>query len=165
MQNVSYYIILGFIILTLLFSIINKNNAYQSFINGAKDSLKMGFELFPYLLVMIISVQVFKASKILNDLLMDLSIPHDLILQGIFRPISSHASLSLMLEIMKKYGVDSNIGIVSAILQGGNDTTVYVMGLYFGVCGIKKTHHAYIIGIICDIICFILCLLLFFIFI
>ncbi len=68
------------------------------------------------------------------------------------------------IEIMKKYGVDSNIGFISAILQGGNDTTVYVMGLYFGVCGIKKTHHAYIVGIICDLICFILCLLLFFIF-
>ena len=68
-----------------------------------------------------------------------------------------------MLQIFKEYGVDSNVSFVSSILQGGNDTTIYVMSLYFGVCGIKKTHHAYIVGIICDIICFILCVILFFI--
>ena len=163
MQGISYYIILGFIVITLLVSLFKKHNAYESFIKGAKESMKMGISLFPYLLIMIVSVESFKASRLLNDLFKELPIPEDLILQGIFRPISSHASLSLMLQIFKEYGVDSNVSFVSSILQGGNDTTIYVMSLYFGVCGIKKTHHAYIVGIICDIICFILCVILFFI--
>ena len=125
--------------------------------------MNMGISLFPYLLIMIVSVESFQASRLLNDLFKELPIPEDLILQGIFRPIASHASLSLMLQIFKEYGVDSNVSFISSILQGGNDTTIYVMSLYFGVCGIKKTHHAYIVGIICDIICFILCVILFFI--
>ena len=68
MQGISYYIILGFIVITLLVSLFKKHNAYESFIKGAKESMKMGISLFPYLLIMIVSVESFKASRLLNDL-------------------------------------------------------------------------------------------------
>ena len=98
---------------------------------------------------------------LLDDLLSTSYIPNEIYMQGIFRPVSSHASLSLMMQTITEYGVDSNEGIIAAILQGGSDTTIYVMGLYFGVIGIKKTRHAYKIGILCDIICFVICLIIY----
>ena len=70
----------------------------------------------------------------------------------------------MMLSIFKQYGVDSDVSIVSSILQGGSDTTIYVMGLYFGSIGLKKTKHAYVVGIISDIFCFLLCLIVLFLF-
>ena len=160
MQNISYYVILIFISLVLVYSIIKKNNAYESFIHGCKDSMKTGITILPYLLVMYVAVSVFKASGILKDLIHFNTLPSELFIQGVFRPVSSHASLSIMVSIINTYGVDSKVGLVSSILQGGSDTTVYVMGLYFGYVGIKKTRHAYIVGLFCDFICFLCCVLL-----
>ena len=162
MQNFSYYIILLFILTVLLFSIFKKNNAYDSFINGSKDAMKSGIVILPYLLVMYVAVNVFKASGILDDLINTRVLPSELLIQGIFRPASSHASLSMMVSIINTYGVDSKAGFISSVLQGGSDTTIYVMGLYFGYIGIKKARHSYVVGIISDIVCFILCIILFF---
>lgn len=161
MQNFSYYIILGFVLLVLVYSVIKKNNAYNSFLDGALESMKLGISILPYLLVMYVAVNVFKASSILDDVITLKYVPNELLMQGIFRPISSHASLSVMLNTITKYGVDSKEGVISFVLQGGSDTTVYVMGLYFGVAGIKKTRHAYIVGLLCDLVCLILCICIF----
>lgn len=160
MENISYYIIAGFIIIILVHAIYKKTNAYDAFIKGAFDSLKVGIQILPYLLCMFVAINVFKASGILNDLISFRKIPSELFIQGIFRPVSSHASLSMMLSIFKEYGVDSSVGTISSILQGGSDTTVYVMGLYFGSIGVKKTRHAYAIGLISDCLCFIMCIAL-----
>lgn len=163
MENVSYFIILGFILIVLIYSLFKKNNAYNSFLEGCKDSMKIGVTILPYLLVMYVAVNVFKASHFLDDLIKLNRLPNEIIMQGAFRPISSHASLSMMLSTISKYGVDSKEGIVSAILQGGSDTTVYVFGLYFGIAGIKKTRHAYFVGLLCDLIATLLCIYIFFI--
>lgn len=161
MENISYYFIIGFILIILLYGLIKKTNVYDSFIDGAKYQMKEGITIFPYLLCMLVAVNVFKASGILNDLIRTVTIPNELFVQGAFRPASSHASLSIMLQIFKDYGPDSKAGMASSILQGGSDTTVYVMGLYFGSIGIRKTRHAYIVGLISDCVCFLCCLVLF----
>lgn len=164
MQSISYYIILVFILIVILYSTIKKNNTYDSFIKGCFENMKTGINILPYLLSMYMAVIVFKKSGILDDLFSLSNIPAPILLQGVFRPVSSHASLSMMISIINTYGVDSKEGIISSILQGGSDTTVYVMGLYFGYIGIKKTKHAYFVGLLCDFVCFIICLLLFFLF-
>ncbi len=161
MENISYYIIIGFIFLILVHGIFKKVNVYDSFIEGAKYQMKEGIFIFPYLLCMLVAVNAFKACGILNDLIHVNNIPNELFVQGAFRPASSHASLSMMLQIFKDYGPDSTEGMASSILQGGSDTTVYVMGLYFGSIGIKKTRHAYVVGLISDCMCFLCCLILF----
>ncbi len=161
MENVSYYFIIGFILLILAHGVIKKTNVYDAFIDGAKYQMKEGITIFPYLLCMLVAVNVFKASGILNDLVHMKHLPKELFIQGAFRPASSHASMSIMLQIFKDYGVDSKAGTASAILQGGSDTTVYVMGLYFGSIGIRKTRHAYLVGLISDCVCFLCCVVLF----
>ncbi len=161
MQKISYYLIAIFIAIILIYSIFKKHNAYDSFIEGSFEAMKIGIGILPYLLVMYVSVKVFKASGIIDDLINLKNIPNELIIQGVFRPISSHASLSMMLETIDKYGVDSKEGMISTVLQGGSDTTVYVMGLYFGMAKIKKTRHSYIVGLICDAVTLIICLLIY----
>lgn len=161
MESISYYFIIGFIFLILIHGLIKKTNVYDSFIEGAKYQMKEGITIFPYLLCMLVAVNAFKACGILNDLIHSTKIPNELFIQGAFRPASSHASLSMMLQIYKDFGPDSKEGMTASILQGGSDTTVYVMGLYFGSIGIKKTRHAYAVGLISDAICFLCCVVIF----
>ena len=164
MQNISYYIIIIFVVIVFIYGYIKKVNVYDCFIKGAFESLKEGVQILPYLLCMFVAINVFNTSGILNNIINFKKLPSELFIQGVFRPVSSHASLSMMLSIFNKYGVDDNISIASSILQGGSDTTIYVMGLYFGSIGLKKTKHAYVVGILSDIFCFILCLIVLFLF-
>lgn len=138
MSSFSYYFICGFVLIILVYALIKRNDAYSSFIKGSINGLKDGIKILPYLLIMYVAIMVFRASNILNDIIKFSSIPPELFIQGIFRPISSHASMALMIDIFNTYGVDSKEGIASTILEGGNDTTIYVMALYFGSIGIKR---------------------------
>ena len=161
MENVSYFVIIIFILVILIHGAFKKINVYDAFIDGAKYQMKEGITIFPYLLCMLVAVNVFKASGVLNDLVHFNKLPKELFIQGFFRPASSHASLSMMIQIFNDFGADSKEGMASAILQGGSDTTIYVMGLYFGSIGIKKTRHAYVVGLISDCVCFLSCVVLF----
>jgi len=163
MSKVGYILILGFVVIAVVYSIYKKNNTYNSFINGCKDSMKTGVTLLPFIMVMYVAVSVFNKSNFLDDVISFSGLPNEIFAQGIIRPVSSHASMSLMTNILVNYGPDSKEGIISSILQGGSDTTIYVMGLYFGYLGIKKTKYAYFVGLFCDLIVLVLCIVLFFI--
>lgn len=124
--------------------------------------MKTGVTLLPFIMVMYVAVSVFNKSNFLDDVISFSGLPNEIFAQGIIRPVSSHASMSLMTNILVNYGPDSKEGIISSILQGGSDTTIYVMGLYFGYLGIKKTKYAYFVGLFCDLIVLVLCIVLFF---
>lgn len=162
MSKIGYVLVLGFVLVTIIFSIIKKNDAYSSFVNGCKESIKSGTTLLPFVMVMYVAVSVFNKSSILNDVIKFNGLPNEILTQGLLRPISSHASMAIMANILVKYGPDTKVSIISSILQGGSDTTIYVMGLYFGYLGIKKTRHAYFVGLFCDLIVLVLCIVLFF---
>jgi len=61
---------------------------------------------------------------------------------GILRPLSGSGSLGLVAEILKSRGPDSFIGYMVSTIYGSTETTFYVLAVYFGAVGIKKTRHA-----------------------
>jgi len=48
----------------------------------------------------------------------------------------------MMVETMKTLGADSFAGRLSCIIQGSTETTFYVLAVYFGSVGIRKTRYA-----------------------
>ncbi len=162
-MSFSYYVIPVFIILIFIIAFLNKTNAYDSFIIGSKEGIKTSLDILPYLMCMYIAVKVFDASGIIDDLLRFKSIPNKLLAQGFFRSFSSNASLSYMIEIFEHYGPDSKEGMVSSILQGATDTTLYVTTLYFGSIGIGKYRYSVIVGLLSDLLCIFICILMYFV--
>ena len=160
MENVSYYIISIFILIILLFGVFKKTNNYEAFVNGALEQMKEGINIFPFLLGMLVAVNTLRASGMLTDLIRSTSIPSEFLIQGVFRPVSNQAALSLMIDIVKTYGIDSKEGIASGILQGGSETTIYVLGVYLATTKVKKTKHLYEVGLLGNVIAFILSILL-----
>ena len=151
MKNVSYFIILGFILTIFLFSIIKKTNTYDAFIDGVKESMKTGIWILPYILIMYVAVNVFISSNFLNDLFDFSNIPSKFVMQGVLKPISSHASFSLFISIINDYGIESKQTISSAILQGSRDTSFYIISLYLGYSGVKRTKHLYFVTLVSNI--------------
>lgn len=146
------------ILIMVIYASYKKVDLYSSFIDGAKESFIMVYEMFPSLLGMIFGVNIFLKSNILNDFLclfkqlfINMNIPFEIIPMALVRPISGSSSLAILNNLLDIHTPDSYIGRIASVLQGSTDTTFYVLTLYFGSVGIKKIKHAMIGGLIADL--------------
>lgn len=158
MSNKSLIFIPILIIFVIIFSIIKKNNAYNSFIKGSKEGLNLFKEVFPSIIAMLMCVSLLKASGIINDIsnLLSYFIPGlggytEIIPMVIFRPISGSASVAVLDSICKN-DVDGFVCKMASTIQGSTDTTIYVLCLYFTSVGVSKWKHALKVGLFADIV-------------
>ena len=157
-------IVVFYILIILLYGIFKKVNTYDSFMNGVEKSFKTVRMIFPNILGIILAINVFVNSgiiEILNTLFDNSKIIPEIVIQCLLKPVSWSSSLLFMNNIFDKYGVDSAIGKLSTLIQGGSDTTIYVVALYFSSIKMKKTSYTMLAGILTDICVFIICVILF----
>ena len=147
------------ILIVIIYGLKKKINVYDSFIEGAKESFGMIIDMFPYLLGMILGINIFTSSNFLNYFLSIfksifevINVPIDIVPLGIMRSISGNSSLALLNKIFVDYGPDSFIGKLGSIVQGSTDTTLYVITLYFGSIGIKKIKYSLWAGLFADLV-------------
>jgi spore maturation protein SpmB len=67
------------------------------------------------------------------------------------KPLSGSGARGMMVDTMKQFGADSFAGRLSCIFQGAADTTFYIIAVYFGSVGIKKTRYAITAGLLADL--------------
>lgn len=157
-------VILLYIFVIILFGIIKKINCFDSFKSGVYNNFNILLEIFPNIFGLIILVEVFVNCGIIdlcNNFFSFCVIPIEIFLQLILKPISSSSSMLMMLEIFNKYGVDSNIGILSSILQGCSDTTLYIITMYFSSVQIKNYKYALKVGLLTDVLSFIIVIVIY----
>lgn len=146
-------------LIIIVYGVKNKVQVYDAFIEGAKEGIETCIEIFPVLLTMIFAISILVNSNILNfvfsflsPVFSKLNIPSDIVPLMFLRPISGSSSLVLVNDIFAKFGPDSYIGRLASVLQGCTDTTIYVLSLYFGSVGIKKTRYALFNGLFADLV-------------
>jgi spore maturation protein SpmA len=153
---ILFSIIIGFILL----GIRKKINIYENFIEGAKDGFWIAVKIIPYLIAILVAIGVFRTSGTLEALIggiewgiSQLGINTDFVPAlptGFMKPLSGSGARGMMVEAIKTHGVDSFIGRLTSVMQGSTETTFYVIALYFGTVGIKRTRHAVTCGLIAD---------------
>lgn len=159
---VSGIILFGVIIIFLGLAIYKKIRAYEAFVEGAKEGFQTAVMVIPYLVAILVGVAVFRASGAM-DLLMN-GISHLLGFFGIgndvvpalptalMKPLSGSGSRGMMIDAMKTLGPDSFAGRLSCMFQGAADTTFYIIAVYFGSVGVRKTRHAVTCALIADLV-------------
>lgn len=160
-------IILPFIVLIIVgYGIYKQVAVFDVFLEGIKEGLTMTIQIFPTIIAMIISVNIFLKSNILelvinflNPLFNFLKFPKEILPLAVLRPISGSSSLIILDNILKNYGADSFIGRVASVIQGSTDTTIYILGLYYGSVGVKKIKYSLLVGLMADISCIIIALI------
>jgi len=130
---------------------------YQTFVEGAEEGFTTAVRIIPYLVAMMISIGVFRASgamdllaHVLNPLLNLLHLPADILPLAIMRPLSGSAALGLAAELIRTYGPDSFVGRLASTMQGTTDTTFFVLTIYFGSVGLRNYRHALAAGLLAD---------------
>lgn len=138
-----------------------KVNVYEAFIDGAKDGFNVSIKIIPYMIAILVGIGVFRASGAM-DLLID-GIKYlvsatgcdtqfvDALPTAFMKPLSGSGAKAMMVETMHTYGPDSFAGRLSCMFQGAADTTFYIIALYFGLVGIKKTRYAVVAGLVADL--------------
>lgn len=130
---------------------------FDEFIEGSKEGLQITLTLLPYLVSMLIAIEILSASgaldaltKALAPLLSWLNWPPETLPLALLRPMSNSGSLAVTADILRRFGPDSFIGLVASTMQGSTDTTLFIITVYFGAVGIKKIRHSLWAGLIAD---------------
>ena len=157
---VSNLILFSIIIVFIVGAMRKGVNVYEAFIEGAKGGIQTSLTVIPYLVGMLVAISVIRNAGVmgfvvgaLNWVLVHLGIPTDFtpaLPTALMRPLSGSGSRAMMIDAMKTYGVDSFVGRLACILQGSADTTFYIVALYFGSVGIRRTRYAITCGLIAD---------------
>lgn len=161
--------ILALILLILIYSLIKKVNAYETFLDGAKEGVSFTLQLFPFMLTFMLATTMLSNCGFLDIVNSSFNFkqwffPGEIVLQGVIRPISSSSAMTIMIDIFDKFGVDSPAGIASTFIQNSTDTTLYVVTFYFGSVGIKDSKYAIKSGLLIDLFNFIVALMMTYLF-
>lgn len=157
----------NFLLFTLIIGFLTagfrkKVNMYDSFIEGAKDGFKTAVMIIPYLVAVLVAIGMFRASGAMGVIT-------DWITQGVsalgidaewvgalptalMKPLSGSGSRGMMVDVMNTYGADAFVSRVASCLQGSTDTTFYILAVYFGSVGVKKTRYAVPYALLADVV-------------
>lgn len=151
--------ILIFILIVILFGIKEKKNILSLFLKGIIDGEKMVLELFPTLLALVVAVGMLNSSgiveivsKFVSPVLNFFNINKELAPLIILRPISGSTTTAIATSLMKQYGPDSDIGLISSCIMGATETTIYVASIYSAKVKIKNVKEIIIIGLLADFV-------------
>ncbi|MCJ7496330.1 MAG: spore maturation protein [Deltaproteobacteria bacterium] len=158
-QLISQLIIPLFILLVVGYGLVKKVRVYDSFVAGAKDGITVVIKIFPYLLAIFVAVKSFQASgafaftkDLFHGILLALNIPLEVISIAIIKPLSGSASIGVFTDIIKTTGPDSLASRMAAVIMGSAETTFYILAVYLGAVGIKKTRYLVPVCVLADIV-------------
>ncbi len=153
---ILFSIIIGFITL----AVRKRVNVYESFIEGAKEGFSIAVKIIPYLVAILTAIGVFRASGAMDAIMGGIGylfstagVDADFVPAlptALMKPLSGSGARGMMVDAMTVYGADSFVGRLASTFQGSTDTTFYIIAVYFGSVGIRKTRHAVTCGLIAD---------------
>lgn len=147
------------VFLIVSYGLLNRQNIYQDFLEGAKDGFHTVIDILPTLVGLMTAVGILRASGFLDFLSAALGkfaayihFPAELVPISIVKMFSSSAANGLLLDLYKTYGPDSFLGMCGSIMMSCTETIFYTMSIYFLHVGIKKTRFT-LLGALFSTIC------------
>lgn len=132
-----------------IFALSKRVDVFSALLTGAKEGMKITAGILPSLVVLLSGVYMLRASgaldalsRLLAPVLELLGIPSETAPLMFLRPFSGSGALAVGTELIQSFGPDSYIGRCAAVMLGSTETTFYVIAVYFGAAGVKKTRHA-----------------------
>ena len=154
-------ILFSVIVIFIVAGMVARINVYETFIEGAKEGFGTAVRIIPYLIAILVAIGVFRASGGMDVIMDGIAWCANAIGMGdefvgalptaIMKPLSGSGARGMMIDAMNTYGADSFAGRLACLFQGATDTTFYILAVYFGSVGIKKTRHAVTCGLLADL--------------
>lgn len=155
---------IGVIILPLLvasiigWGLVQRVAVYEVFVDGAREGFDIAVRIIPYLVAILFAIAMFRESGAMEALfgffgpLLDwLGFPKELLPMAITRPLSGSGSVGVLADMVNTYGEDALVVKMAATLFGSTETTFYVLAVYFGSVGVRRTRYAIQVGLLADL--------------
>jgi spore maturation protein B len=153
----SFFVLPTILVGFPLYGLYKRVPVYESFVEGARDGFNVAVRIIPYLVAILFAIAMFRASGAMEALtgaldpaLAVIGFPAELLPMAIIRSLSGSGSAALVVDMINQYGEDSILVKMAAVMYGSSETTFYVIAVYFGAVGIKKTRHAVPAGLLAD---------------
>ncbi|MBS3900399.1 MAG: spore maturation protein [Dethiobacter sp.] len=161
-DSVAAWIIPSFIFVILVYAMLKRVDVFDAFVEGAEEGFSTSVKLIPFLVAMLVAIGLLRSSGaldlfigLLTPFLVSFNIPDEVVPLAIMRPLSGSGALAITTEILTNSGPDSFVGRVASTMQGSTDTTLFILTLYFGSVGIRRTRHVLPVGLLADLVGFV----------
>lgn len=145
-----------------LYALTKKTDIFSALTDGATEGLKTVLAMLPTLTVLFPAIYMLRASGALDaiaslcaPLLEHIGVSPELGIFALLRPISGGAATAAATELISTCGPDSETGRIASVMLGSSETTFYVVAVYFGAAGVKKTRWAIPAALCADLAVFV----------
>ena len=156
-EVLSYWMLPAIVLGMVLFGWSRGVRVYESLVEGAKQGFQVAVRIIPFLVAIVVAVGMFRASggmgllgSWLSPVTGMIGMPAEALPMAILRPLTGSGAMGYMVETMNTHGPDTLLGYMVSTYQGSTETTFYVLAVYFGAVGIRKTRHAVACGLAAD---------------
>lgn len=132
---------------------------YEAFVEGAKEGFDVAVRIIPFLVAILVAIGMFRGAGAMDlltaalaPMLNALRFPPELFPLAVLRSLTGSGSLAMMTDIVQTAGPDSLLGKTAATMYGSTETTFYVLAVYFGAVGVRRTRHAVPAALIADVV-------------
>ncbi len=157
--TIAGWLIPAFVAVVLIHGLWHRVDLIAEFVAGAREGLELSLSLFPYLLAIYVAVAAFRSSGALElvggwlaPLVRTLGVPTAVLPLFLVRPLSGAASSGIVLSLLHQHGPDSFIGRLVSTVQGSSETTLYVLTVYLGAVGVRRSRYALPLCLTVDLI-------------
>ncbi|NET27786.1 nucleoside recognition domain-containing protein [Okeania sp. SIO1I7] len=148
LESLSNWLLPILICSFLLFGYFRGVKVYEKMTEGAKAGFEVAVRIIPFMVAIFVAIGMFRASGALDILAVILSpitnligMPTEALPMALIRPLSGSGAFGIMSEIVTNEP-NSFLSYLVSTMQGSTETTFYVLAVYFGSVGIKKTRYA-----------------------
>jgi len=159
-KSISPWILPTLMLGLMVFGVVKKVRIYEAFIEGAKEGFQVAVKIVPYLVAILVSVEMLKVSgalpaivNALSHVTTPLGLPAEALPMALLRPLSGSGAFGVLASTINDphIGPDSYVGYLVSTLQGTSETTFYVLAVYFGAVQVKKIRHALWAALLSDV--------------
>lgn len=158
-EQISIWAIPVLIVAIALIGMIRKVKVFDAFVEGAKEGFDIAIRIIPFLVGILVAIGMFRASGAmdmltagLRPILSAINFPPEVFPLSVLRTLTGSGSLAFTTDLIKTHGPDSLLGRMAATMYGSSETTFYVLAVYFGAIGVKRTRHAVPAALIGDVV-------------
>lgn len=157
-DSIAVFVVPLLIVLFPLYGLFKRVPVYEEFVEGAKEGFNVAIRIIPYLVAILFAIAMFResgamefATNKLRPVLALVGFPPEVLPMAITRPLTGSGSVAVFADVARTHGEDSIFTRIAGTIFGSTETTFYVIAVYFGAVGVKKTRHAIAAGLIADL--------------
>jgi len=159
-RSISPWIIPALMVGFLCFGLVRRVRVYEVFVEGAKDGFRVAIRIIPYLVAILVAVDMLRASGVMNTIVGAIGgitgrfgLPAEALPMALMRPLSGSGAYGILASIINDpaIGPDSYTGYLVSTLQGSTETTFYVLAVYFGAVQVRRIRHSLAAALTADV--------------